>query len=58
MENRQALGYILLACNDIRLDKEVVRKFKRAMYFQFDLKTEAEAEELGHEWYNNLEDKY
>lgn len=56
MDNRQALGYMLLACKDIGVDKETVRKLKRAMYFQFDLKTEDEAEERGHDWYNELED--
>jgi hypothetical protein len=51
MDNRQALGYMLLACKDIELDKETIKKLKKAMYFEFDMKTEEEAEELGNEWY-------
>ena len=56
MDNRQALGYMLLACKDLQLDKETVRKLNRAMYVQFDLKTEEEAEEKGFDWYHSLED--
>jgi hypothetical protein len=56
MDNRQALGYLLLACKDLKLDKEYVRNLKRAMYVQFDLKTEEEAEEQGFNWYHSIED--
>jgi len=57
MDNRQAIGYMLLACKELGLKKEEVRKLYGAMYSQFDLKTEEEAEERGFDWYNNLEDE-
>lgn len=56
MDNRQALGYMLLACKDLELGKETIKKIKGAMYLQFDMKTKEEAEELGNEWYNELLD--
>jgi hypothetical protein len=57
MDNRQALGYMLLACKELNMTKEEARKLYGAMYNQFDFKTEEEAEERGFEWYNNLEDE-
>lgn len=56
MDNKQALGYMLLACKEIGYTKEQARELYRSMYYQFDVKTEDEAEELGHDWYYNLED--
>jgi hypothetical protein len=51
MNNRQAIGYMLLATKKINLDKETIKKLRSAMYYQFDTKTEEEAEEQGHEFY-------
>lgn len=56
MDNRQAIGYMLLACKSLGYTREQVRDLYSAMYLQFDLKTEDEAEEQGFEWYYNLED--
>lgn len=56
LDNKQALGYMLLACKELGYTKEQARELYRAMYLQFDMKTEEEAEELGHDWYYNLED--
>ncbi|MBT2695429.1 hypothetical protein [Bacillus sp. ISL-55] len=56
MTNREAIGYMLLACKELNLDKEATKKLFGAMYWQFDLKTEDEAEELGHEWYHSLDE--
>lgn len=56
MDNRQAIGYMLLACKKLGLDKETTRKIYGEMYYQFDMKTEDEAEKQGFDWYNNLED--
>ena len=51
VDNNQALGYMLLACKEVGMDKEQVRLLIREMYFQFDMKTEEEAEKQGFEWY-------
>ncbi|OLS37720.1 hypothetical protein [Bacillus sp. MRMR6] len=56
MYNRQAIGYMLLACKEVGLDKEIAKKLYRLMYWQFDLKTEEEAEEQGLDWYYSLEE--
>lgn len=55
MDNRQALGYMLLACKQLGFTKEQTRELYRAMYYEFDMKTEVEAEKAGFEWYYNLE---
>lgn len=56
MDNNQALGYMLLACQQLGYTKEQARKLYAAMYFAFDVKTEEEAEEKGFEWYHGLDD--
>ncbi|MBT2289581.1 hypothetical protein J7E73_10640 [Paenibacillus albidus] len=56
MDNRQALGYMLLACKQAGLDKATTKKLYGQMYWQFDFKSEAEAEELGFDWYFSLEE--
>lgn len=55
MDNNQALGYMLLACKEAGIDKETVRKIAQNMYWQFDTKTEEEAEEQGWAWYRELD---
>jgi hypothetical protein len=52
MNNRQAIGYLLVACKEAELDKETIKKLRNAMYHLFDVKTEEEAEEQGHKFYN------
>ena len=47
MNNSQALGYMMLACKEAGLSKEVADKVYREMYWMFDMKTEKEAEEQG-----------
>lgn len=54
MYNRQAIGYMLLACKEIGLDKETARKLYGEMYWQFDMKTEEEAEEQGFKWLHTV----
>lgn len=56
MDNRQAIGYMLLAAKAAGLDKETTKKFFGEMYYMFDIKTEEEAEEQGYEWYHQLEE--
>lgn len=56
MDNRQAIGYMLLACEKVGLDKEITKKLYREMYWQFDMKTKEEAEEKGFAWYHSLEE--
>ncbi|MFE8695967.1 hypothetical protein ACFYKT_06345 [Cytobacillus sp. FJAT-53684] len=56
MTNSEALGYMLLACKELRIEKETVRKIRKSMYYQFDIKTEDEADEQGHDWYYTLEE--
>ncbi len=51
MNNREAIGYMLLACKELKLDAETVKKLRSAMYNQFDVKTEEEAEEQGHRYF-------
>jgi hypothetical protein len=50
MDNYQALGYLLLACKNQKIDKETARKLMGSMKYMFDLKTEVEAEEQGFYW--------
>lgn len=57
MDNNEALGYMLLACKELGYTKEQARKLYREMYYQFDVKTEAEAEQKGFDWYHNLEEE-
>jgi hypothetical protein len=57
MDNREAIGYMLLACKEIKLDADTVIKLRSAMYKQFDMKTEEEAEEHGHRYFNEKVDK-
>lgn len=57
MDNRQAIGYMLLACKKLGYTKEQARAVYREMYWEFDFKTEEEAEEQGHSWYSNLRDE-
>lgn len=54
MDNRQALGYMLLACKRLNLDKEQVQELFREMHTEFDFKTEEEAEEMGFKYYYDL----
>ncbi|MDR4887972.1 hypothetical protein RGU12_10470 [Fredinandcohnia sp. QZ13] len=58
MNNRQAIGYMLLACKQLNYSKEQTRSLFGEMYNMFDLKTEEEAEEQGYEWYYSLEDTF
>lgn len=55
MDNRQALGYMLLACKRLGYTQEQTEAMYSAMYQEFDFKTEEEAEEKGFDWYYNLE---
>jgi len=55
MTNRQAIGYMLLACKNANLEENLVRKVFEEMYLEFDLKTEEEAESFGFEWYYSFE---
>lgn len=56
MYNRQAIGYMLLACKEIGIDKETAKKLYGSMYWLFDIKTEDEAEQQGFDWYHLLEE--
>lgn len=57
MDNYQAIGYMLLACKEAGYTKEQAREIYKNMYYMFDMKTEAEAEKQGFDWYNNLEEE-
>lgn len=57
MDNRQALGYMLLSCRELGLSKEDAKKLYGKMYYMFDMKTEEEAEKLGFDWYHSLEEE-
>ena len=56
MDNRQATGYMLLACKQAGMTKEQTKKLFGEMYRLFDMKTEGEAEEQGFDWYYSLDD--
>jgi hypothetical protein len=56
MTNREAIGYMLLACKEIGLDKETAKRLYDSMYWQFDMKTEDEAAEQGFQWYCQLDE--
>jgi hypothetical protein len=53
MDNRQALGYMLLACQRLGYSKEQARELYREMYYVFDIYTEEEAEKKGFDWYHS-----
>ncbi|EDP68126.1 hypothetical protein CAT7_11500 [Carnobacterium sp. AT7] len=53
MTNKQALGYMLLACKDLKLDKDQADKLWDAMFKNMDEFTEEEAQEKGHVWLNS-----
>lgn len=57
MDNRQATGYMLLACKQAGMTKEQTKKLFGEMYRLFDMKTEGEAEEQGFDWYYSLDDQ-
>lgn len=57
MDNRQAIGYMLLAAKGVGFDKETTKKLYSEMYYLFDIKTEDEAERQGFDWYYNLDDE-
>ncbi|SHF97666.1 hypothetical protein [Ornithinibacillus halophilus] len=57
MTNREAIGYMLLACRSLDYNREQVKDLYGKMYNMFDIKCEEEAEEQGFQWYNNLEEK-
>lgn len=56
MDNRQALGYMLLALKRLGYSKEEAKKIYREMYYLFDIYTEEEAEEKGFDWYRSIEE--
>lgn len=51
MDNRQALGYMLLACKSNNIEINIVKNIFRSMCCLFDVKTEDEAESQGFNWY-------
>lgn len=57
MDNRQALGYMLLACKKLNMSKEEARKLYAQMYQAFDFYTEEEAEKKGFDWYHSLNEE-
>ncbi|TCK01380.1 UNVERIFIED_ORG: hypothetical protein BDK47_11671 [Anoxybacillus amylolyticus] len=53
MTNRQALGYLLLACKQLGMTKTEAEKICEEMEYWFDTLTEEEAEEKGWAWYQS-----
>ncbi|MYL36048.1 hypothetical protein GLW05_20975 [Pontibacillus yanchengensis] len=56
MDNRQAIGYMLLACKRAGYSKEQAKELFGEMYYLFDIKTEEEAETQGFGWYHSGEE--
>ena len=44
--NRAALGYAVLAAKELNYSHDDIKKLIGAMYYQFDMKTVAEAEKI------------
>lgn len=57
MDNYQALGYAMLALKDAGIPVKNVKKVIDCTRSNFDLKTESEADEQGHRWFNELEEQ-
>jgi len=57
VDNYQAIGYMLLACKKAGYTKEQAKEIYNNMWYMFDMKTEAEAEKQGLEWYRDLEEQ-
>lgn len=55
MDNRQAIGYMLLACKRSGMTTKQTQKLYSEMYYLFDIKAEEEAEQQGSEWYSKLD---
>lgn len=55
MDNRQAIGYMLLAMKNKGFSKADIKKVYSEMYYLFDVKTEEEAEEQGYEAYYKMQ---
>ncbi|WP_216830754.1 hypothetical protein [Alkalihalobacterium elongatum] len=53
MDNREALGYMLLACKELGYSKSQVRLLLREMSYMILTKT-VEDTEGAHEWYTHL----
>lgn len=49
MENRQALGYMILAMERNGYTREEIKKVYGDMYYFFDIITEEEADQRGHD---------
>jgi hypothetical protein len=47
MDNRQAMGYMLLVCKELNLDKETFKKIRGEVHHNFDVYTEEQTEEKG-----------
>ena len=56
MNNREALGYFLLACREKGISKEVTSNLYDTMQDMMDMYVKSEAESVGHNWYSRLED--
>lgn len=56
MTNDEVIGYMLLACKNLKINKQVALDLFHEMNAQFEWKTEDEAEELGYKWLNSIED--
>lgn len=57
MENRQAIGYMLVACKNLGFTKEQAMRLLGEMYYMIDVKSGEEAELQGFEWFDNLEEE-
>lgn len=55
MTNSQAIGYMLVACKNLKIDKKTASKLESEMNYLFDMLTEEEAEELGDKWLYKVE---
>jgi hypothetical protein len=50
MNNESALGYMILAAKELKLDKDIIKQLEAEMKYQMDMYTESEAEQA----YNNF----
>jgi hypothetical protein len=46
MTNAAAIGYMILAAKDLKLDKEIIKQLEANMKYFMDMRSEEEAEEI------------
>lgn len=56
MNHKQTIGYMLLACKQVGMNKKTTNRLLKAMEVQLSTKTETDAETEGFEWLDHLKE--